>query len=165
MSSSCAVPHCLPNRNSTIGSALSDADKRKVFQQTRSMHVLRPPRLPDSLGILRRKFKCREKVSVGSRQRERCGVRFSASRDRKLPDRFRPNYVTSDRQDAQNRKFGLAPIPDIQLVLTTSHKRTLRAAMGHPHKRKVLIEAQRDPAAVRDLPHWERSAFWLSARR
>ena len=143
MSSSCAVPHCLPNRNSTIGSALSDADKRKVFQQTRSMHVLRPPRLPDSLGILRREFKCREKVSVGSRQRERCGVRFSASRDRKLPDRFRPNDVTPNRHRTQNRTFGLAPIPDTQVFLTTSRKRTLRAAIGHSHKGRLRNEASR----------------------
>lgn len=118
MSSSCAVPHCLPNRNSTIGSALSDADKRKVFQQTRSMHVLRPPRLPDSLGILRRKFKCREKVSVGSRQRERCGVRFSASRDRKLPDRFRPLSVArADPQTTWKRTF-----PDPALGQEFAHR-------------------------------------------
>lgn len=52
----------------------------------------------------------------------------------KKPDWFRSNDVTPDRKDAQNRTFGFAPIPVIQMALTTSRKRTLRAAMGHSHK-------------------------------
>lgn len=47
-------------------------------------------------------------------------------RVRRRTGSFRLDYVTPDRFRAQDRTFGLAPIPAIQLAVTASRKRTLR---------------------------------------
>ena len=52
---------------------------------------------------------------------------------------FRPDCVMPDRQRAQNRTFGFAPIPVIQTALTRSNKRTLPTATNCSHKGRTLL--------------------------
>lgn len=98
--------------------------------------MLRPPRQPNSVGKPRRTFKCRKNVSLGSRQRERCNDRFSATRNRKRPDRFRPDYVTPDRHRPQERTFELAPVYAIRRPSLASPTRT-SAVSGYTSQKRL----------------------------
>ena len=62
------------------------------------------------------------------------------------------------RQRAQDRTFGFAAIPVIQMVLMTSRKRTLPATIGHPHEARLLDggaqHAVRTPMGITSAAEW-----------
>lgn len=78
---------------------------------------------------------------------------------------FRPDSVTLDLGLAQDRTFGSAPNPVIQMVLTTSRKRTLSAAIGNWHKGYLEKNARGQIQLDTKLRHVRYAAMPPSLRR